>query len=59
MKDTCSDGRHCLESVRKVRSMVGELSRPGTREEGEVRECSSRDSGKAGVERLGRMNSRT
>ena len=45
--------------MRKVRSMVGELSRPGTREEGEVRECSSRDSGNLGVERLGRMNSRT
>ena len=56
---TLSESRHFLAMVRRLSSMVGELSRPGTRELEEVSEVSSSGSGNLVLERLGRMNRRT
>ena len=57
--NTCNDPRQLLDRVRRLSSMVGELSRPDDRGLGEASEVSSSGSGNLGVARLGRMNRRT
>ena len=57
--NTWSDPRKLLDRVRRLSSMVGELSRPDDRGLGEASEVSSSGSGNLGVARLGRMNRRT
>ena len=57
--NTCSDPRQLLDSVRRLSSMVGELSRPDDRGLGEASAASSSGSGNLGVARLGRMNRQT
>ena len=48
-----------LDSVRRLSSMVGELSRLDDRGLGAASEVSSSGSGNLGVARLGRINRRT
>ena len=57
--NTWSDPRQLRDSVRRLSSMVGELSKPDDRRLGEASEVSSSGSGNLGVARLGRMNRRT